>query len=542
MDENFVQQDGIDDNLIQQDIKDANLDQSAKVDEKEKENDVEEVTFPEEVISPEETLLHCARRGQKSVVQELLKSAKEGKLKIDVNWKGKDKGKRGYSALHLAAYFGHRDVVQLLLENDADVNILNNDGDTPLHKAAYTGRESTVMLLLEHNADVNIRNAEDQTPKDVSQNKQIKKVLEAAEAHEFNKIKKEFLNSARMGDVSNIQERLNDSRLSIINCQDEYGNTALHLAAQSGQKEVAVCLLKSGIDSNIKNKNGLRAEELVQSAQMKQLLAVKPVKAFFTVPHRCEGMLLKKSSFLGWKSHWVLLERGVLSYFKNRGDATTGTKRRGMKYLDEARLFISQENPFEFLVDFSDGTEHRLSTDHETYSSKQMERQKWTNAFREHIEYSTHYIHKGDVIDDEKEDIVSLLTLQESLKVAEAHQTTLANQIKLLSQMIDNPISQEDPKPDMLAKIQLELHHMSAASKDMCTSLNQCLTLFVQQEEAKFTSRGRPNAHLEEGQVHISRMTKCTSGERQSVNLAKGQVYIWRKTKCKFEGRPSVHL
>ena len=37
---------------------------------------------------------------------------------------------------------------------------------------------------------------------------------------------------------------------------------------------------------------------------------------------------------------WVVLERGVLSYFQTRGDASTGTKRKGMKYLDEARLWV----------------------------------------------------------------------------------------------------------------------------------------------------------------------------------------------------------
>ena len=41
------------------------------------------------------------------------------------------------TALHLSALNGHRDVVRLLLDNDADVAAVDDNGDTPLHYAAY---------------------------------------------------------------------------------------------------------------------------------------------------------------------------------------------------------------------------------------------------------------------------------------------------------------------------------------------------------------------------------------------------------------------
>lgn len=84
------------------------------------------------------------------------------------------KASSGWTALHLACYFGHRDVVEELLKVRADItlyicvqystyllpvkftiwnilhlqagadsNLQNNMGDTPLHKAAYTGRKVT---------------------------------------------------------------------------------------------------------------------------------------------------------------------------------------------------------------------------------------------------------------------------------------------------------------------------------------------------------------------------------------------------------------
>ena len=47
----------------------------------------------------------------------------------------------GWSPLHLSTYFGHQLVTEQLLEHGADINAVNDAGDTPLHKAAFIGRE-----------------------------------------------------------------------------------------------------------------------------------------------------------------------------------------------------------------------------------------------------------------------------------------------------------------------------------------------------------------------------------------------------------------
>ena len=38
------------------------------------------------------------------------------------------------SSLHRAAYSGHTAVVKLLIEYEADLQLCDNDGQTPLHK------------------------------------------------------------------------------------------------------------------------------------------------------------------------------------------------------------------------------------------------------------------------------------------------------------------------------------------------------------------------------------------------------------------------
>jgi uncharacterized protein len=67
----------------------------------------------------------------------------------------------GFTALHLAAFFGHVETVRLLLDRGADANAVATSEQVgpvqPLHSAAATGRLECARLLLAHGADVNAR-------------------------------------------------------------------------------------------------------------------------------------------------------------------------------------------------------------------------------------------------------------------------------------------------------------------------------------------------------------------------------------------------
>ncbi len=73
----------------------------------------------------------------------------------------------GWTPLHLAAFFGKREVAELLLARGADIaaRSTNYMANAPLH-AALAGKEDSalVRLLLEHGADVNARAALGVTP------------------------------------------------------------------------------------------------------------------------------------------------------------------------------------------------------------------------------------------------------------------------------------------------------------------------------------------------------------------------------------------
>jgi len=78
-------------------------------------------------------------------------------LGIDVNASG-CVYRSCFNPLWGAAWDGHNDAIQFLLDRGADVNAMPGFGMTPLMVAAYEGHESTVRLLLSRGADANAEN------------------------------------------------------------------------------------------------------------------------------------------------------------------------------------------------------------------------------------------------------------------------------------------------------------------------------------------------------------------------------------------------
>lgn len=55
---------------------------------------------------------------------------------------------QGHSALQYACSKGKKEIVELLLERNADLNIVDNRGDTCLHRMASLGRDDILSLFL----------------------------------------------------------------------------------------------------------------------------------------------------------------------------------------------------------------------------------------------------------------------------------------------------------------------------------------------------------------------------------------------------------
>uniref|UniRef100_A0A8C7TAK4 Oxysterol-binding protein n=1 Tax=Oncorhynchus mykiss TaxID=8022 RepID=A0A8C7TAK4_ONCMY len=290
-----------------------------------------------------EQLLHYAKTGSLSLTQCLLQLRIEQDLRLNINCRGKTKTSAGWTPLHLACYYGHKDVVEELLKAGADVNLQNSMGDTPLHKAALAGRKEVVLLLLRYDASSTIINGKAQIPKAVTEDDEINTMLEAAERRAERRQEEKLLEAAREGDVFTLSELLSRKRPPDIDCRDLQGNTPLHCAAYRGQKQCVGKLLKCGASSSMKNKSGI-------------------------------------SRFLAWRSHWVVIQEGVLSWYPRQ----------------------------------------------------------WLDALEEHTAYSSCNTTQEQTTEDEEGDGATLGDLTDSLQAAEACQQKLETQVSIFLSMVKN--------------------------------------------------------------------------------------------------------
>jgi hypothetical protein len=102
-------------------------------------------TSPLQHINNTQPLYYAASFGLTEVVKILLETEKD----IDVNALG---GRAISSPLHVAVYRNHIDVVKILLENGADPNLPNKEGESPLYWADANINEEMEELLTKHGA------------------------------------------------------------------------------------------------------------------------------------------------------------------------------------------------------------------------------------------------------------------------------------------------------------------------------------------------------------------------------------------------------
>lgn len=84
----------------------------------------------------------------------------------------------GYAPFHYACKKGYRDIVRLLLEQDADVSLLSNAGVTALHLALRYGDQESAIFMIKKGADYNRADNRGVTPAQIAAQKGYETVLE----------------------------------------------------------------------------------------------------------------------------------------------------------------------------------------------------------------------------------------------------------------------------------------------------------------------------------------------------------------------------
>jgi hypothetical protein len=209
-------------------------------------------------------LLNAAANG---LAEQAIKLLDQG---ADINCKDKD----GQTPLMWASQNGHFKITELLIKNGANSNDKNNFSNTPLILALITDHPQIAQRLIEHGADVNYKTKSGWTP---------------------------LLYASKNGPLALVQLLLNHD--ADINCEDPYGFTPLMCAARNSRLAIAQLLLEHSVAIDCKNTRGQTALDIAnqcscgEHAQIAELLINEPQRRINRAEKK--ALLLEKLLKLG---------------------------------------------------------------------------------------------------------------------------------------------------------------------------------------------------------------------------------------------------
>lgn len=145
--------------------------------------------------------------------------------------------KEGLAPIHYAARYDHEEIVQLLIEGGADLDIFSgceSKFTTPLQIAARFNSPATARLLVLNGVDV------------AKQSSYGQQALHYA---------------ARRGNLKVVQVLLREGKAE-VNAKDNENSTPLHAASQEGKLDVVEILLQYGADPSLSDNDGYTAVHL----------------------------------------------------------------------------------------------------------------------------------------------------------------------------------------------------------------------------------------------------------------------------------------
>jgi ankyrin repeat protein len=148
--------------------------------------------------------------------------------KIDVNDRYSFSGTEGWTALMIACWNGCIELLELLLENSAEVDLQDEKKWSALKRASFKRHNQIVELLLKQGANVNLKDVGGWTA---------------------------LMNASRHGNYELVELLLKKN--ADPNIRRESGRTALMSAAnESGRDEVVKLLLRYGAEISMQEKKG----------------------------------------------------------------------------------------------------------------------------------------------------------------------------------------------------------------------------------------------------------------------------------------------
>jgi len=193
-------------------------------------------------IDPGETdgfqpmICSAARNGSVAVVQLLLDNG----ANLEAT------GMSGWTPLLYAAYYGHAAVVRQLLDKGADPNCQSSYWETPLMRAADAGHAIIARLLLDGGANLRTKDLSRQTA---------------------------LHHAAKSGHAECVAALL-ERRDVKIEARDDKDKTPLYCAAENGHEDVVKLLLEGGANPDVESSTGMTPLQLAISTGDRHVVEV----------------------------------------------------------------------------------------------------------------------------------------------------------------------------------------------------------------------------------------------------------------------------
>ena len=203
--------------------------------------------------SPEALLSYSAERGDVNTARQLIADG------VDIDARDKNRS----TPLMAASYFGHKEIVHLLLDGEADLELTDNMGRTALMYASEAGNTDIAELLILQGADIDVRDNEGLTALTIGC---YFEQLEIVELLLTQNAEMDMYSDDGFTPLMSAAFRGNLELLSLllqygadVDAPGQNDSTALMMAAYNGHREIADQLIQAGADIDAKTTGGSSA-------------------------------------------------------------------------------------------------------------------------------------------------------------------------------------------------------------------------------------------------------------------------------------------
>jgi ankyrin repeat protein len=222
-------------------------------------------------------LPYAAQEGKLEIVQMLLDAG------INVDGTYTENIGTNNTALSVAVYRNHKEIVELLIAHGANLNHAETGSEyTPLGYAAYQNNHEIIKILLENGADHTLRNTIDggQTPLHGAVRRNAVEVVQAL--LDGGADVEALTDSGQTPLIYLMSEgyRVGLTQVAVLlldggadpDRQDEAGNSALHYAAGRGINEAIPLLIERGASVDLENNQGQTARDVAANDNITEML------------------------------------------------------------------------------------------------------------------------------------------------------------------------------------------------------------------------------------------------------------------------------